>query len=94
MHLLPYAIAWAVLAAVVIGLAIARMFAAGKEDDSLHVSEANTAAVSEQKVTFARLDAIDKWGKITTVVAAVSGLALLAAYIYSLWMEGSGYVPR
>jgi hypothetical protein len=94
MNLLPYAIAWAVLAAVVIGLAIARMFVAGKEDDSLHVSDASAVAMTEQKATFAKLDSIDKWGKVTTVAAAVFGLALLGVYIYSLWMEGSGYVPR
>lgn len=94
MHLLPYAIIWAILAAIVIGLAIARMFIAGKEDDALHVSDANTAAVVEQKQTFQKLERIDKWGKVTTIVAAVTGLALLAAFIYDLWMQGSGYVPR
>jgi len=94
MNLLPFAIAWAILAAIVIGLAIARMFLAGKEDDTLHVSDSNAAAVVEQKQTFQKLDRIDRWGKITTIVAAASGLVLLAAFIYDLWVQGSGYVPR
>lgn len=94
MHLLPFAIIWAILAAVVIGLAIARMFIAGKEDDSLHVADSNTAALVEQRQTFQKLDVIDRWGKITTIVAAVTGLALLAAFIYDLWMQGSGYAIK
>lgn len=94
MSLLPFAIAWAVLAVVVLVLAIARMFVAGKEDDALHVSDANTVAVMEQKATFEKLNAIEKWGKLLTILMAVTGLVLLGAYIYVLWMEGSGYVVR
>jgi hypothetical protein len=48
----------------------------------------------EQKATFQKLDVIDRWGKIMTILAAVTGLILLGTYIYMLWMEGSGYVVR
>ncbi len=91
---MPYAVAWALLAVVVLVLAVIRSVVAGKEDDSLHVADGNVAAVSEQKATIAKLDAIERWGKSLTILLAVSGLALLGVFIYTLWMEGSGYVPR
>ncbi len=47
-NLMPYAIAWAILAAVVIGLALFRRSIAAKEDDTLHLSSTGTAAVTDQ----------------------------------------------
>jgi hypothetical protein len=40
------------------------------------------AAVADQANVAHKLDVIDKWGKILTVVAVVSGLAIAAAYVY------------
>jgi hypothetical protein len=94
MNLLPYAIVWAVLAVIVIGLAIFRSMVAGHEDEALHVADNNTAAISEQRAVANKLTAIEKWGKSLTVVVAVSGLVLLGVFIYDLWMQGSGYVPQ
>ncbi len=36
-----------------------------------------------------KLDVIDKWGKLLTVVAAVYGLALVLAYTYQNWIRQS-----
>lgn len=94
MHLLPYAIVWAVLATVVIILAVARSVISRTEDDSLHVNDSTRAAVAQQTEVFHKLEVIDKWGKILTVVAVVTGLALGAAFIYDLWEQGTRYTVR
>ncbi len=84
MNLLPYAIAWTVLAIIVIVLAVARKSVSSHEDDSIHLS-GGEASVSEQVVTAKKLDSIDRWGKILTVVLVVSGVALAIIYGMQLW---------
>jgi hypothetical protein len=39
-------------------------------------------AITDQTSIAQKLDGIDKWGKILTVIAAVMGLVLAASYIY------------
>jgi len=91
-NLLPYAIAWAVLATIVIVLAICRRFVSEHEDDSLHVGDVDSGAATSQQVALAkRLESIDRWGKILTVLALVSGLALAGVFLYTAWMESSRY---
>jgi len=36
-----------------------------------------------------KLDQIDKWGKILTVIALVYGVILGAAYAYQAWIQTS-----
>ncbi|MBI4892969.1 MAG: hypothetical protein HY821_20260 [Acidobacteria bacterium] len=88
LNLLPYAIAWSVLAVIVIVLAIARKSVSSHEDDSIHLS-GGEASVSEQVVTAKKLDSIDRWGKILTVLLAVSGAALAIIYGLQLWESTS-----
>ncbi len=83
-NLLPYAIAWAVLALIVIGLALYRRSISANEDDSIHLS-GGVAAVSEQVDTAKRLEMVDKWGKVLTVVLAVTGLVLGVLYGVQVW---------
>lgn len=79
-----YAIAWGVLALVVIFLAFWRRHVASQEDDTLHVTGPET--VLTQQVTVARkLEMIDKWGKALTVVLAITGLILAVLYGMYLW---------
>ena len=84
MNLIPYAIAWAVLAVVVLALSLMRRQISAHEDDSLHLS-GGTAVVSEQVSVAKKLESIDKWGKALTIVLAVTGLALAVAYGMSVW---------
>ena len=57
-----------------------RKMVASHEDDSLHVLQQGSVA---QQVTVAqKLEVIDKWGKILTIVTVVFGLILGAVYIY------------
>ena len=68
MNLLPYFIAWAALAIVVLILALMRRQIAIREDDSLHIGTGEAALVTEQVQTAKKLESIDKWGKLLTIV--------------------------
>lgn len=84
-NLLPYAIAWAVLAVVVAALAIARKSISSHEDDSVHLGGDSAAAIPEQLAVAKKLTVIDKWGKILTVVLAITGLILAVLYGLQMW---------
>ncbi|WP_321474740.1 hypothetical protein [uncultured Paludibaculum sp.] len=83
-NLLPFAIAWAVLAVIVLSLALMRRSVSSQEDDSIHLG-ASAIAIDQQVSTAKKLEAIDKWGKILTVVLAVSGIALAILYGMQVW---------
>lgn len=83
LDLRPYIAIWAVVSLAVLVLLIRRKMLASREDDNLHVmSEVNP----QQTVISAKLDVIDKWGKVLTVVAVLFGLAIAAAYVYSTFV--------
>lgn len=92
MSLLPFVILWAVLAAVVIVLVIYRSTVAGHEDDMLHVEDTTGAIASQQEILARKLEVIDRWGKILTVLVVLYGLGLAAAYVYNAWTESSRYL--
>lgn len=82
-------ILWTLLAAAVIGLALYRKIAvAPREDDLIHVGAGEERLISRQEATTRKLDAIDKWGKILTIVVIVSGLAIASVYLYQAWIAG------
>jgi hypothetical protein len=80
MKLLPYTIAWAILALVVAILAVRRRLIASEEDDVVRLSEPEAGAVEHQLEVAKRLEAIDKWGKPLTIVLAVAGVILAVFY--------------
>ncbi len=84
-NLLPYAIAWAVLAVVVAALAIARKTISSHEDDSVHLGGDSAAAMTEQVTVAKKLDSIDKWGKVLTVILAITGVILAVLYGLQMW---------
>ena len=75
----PFVALWGLVTATVIVLFVWRKIVAGKEDDTLHV---NSGTSTDQTVIAQKLDQIDKWGKIMTVVAVLLGLAVAAVYVY------------
>lgn len=87
-NLVPYGIAWAVLGIVVMALAMKRKQITAHEDDSLHLN-AGSGAVSVQVDVAKKLDAIDKWGKLLTILLAASGLVLIVLYGLSVWNSSS-----
>jgi hypothetical protein len=80
MNYLPLLVVWSALALVVLALFVWRQSIARNEDDSLHVMH---GALTPQTSLAQKLDVIDKWGKILTVITVVSGLLIAAAYVYA-----------
>ena len=85
--LVPFIVLWIALALVVLGMVAWRKVVTRQEDETLHVMD--TGAVSHQVDIAHKLDVIDKWGKILTVIAVVYGLILAAVYLYRSWIEMS-----
>ena len=86
-NLIPYLAIWSVFALAVIVLLVMRKVVANKEDDQLHVLEGTT---TNQLTVAHKLDVIDKWGKILTVIAVVFGLAIAAMYVVSTFNTRGG----
>jgi hypothetical protein len=90
MNFVPFVILWFLLALTVLALFVWRKTVASKEDDGLHVMEAASAAKnSEQAMVAQKLELIDKWGKIATVLAVVYGLAVGALYVWQSWVQNT-----
>jgi hypothetical protein len=94
MNVAPFAILWAVLAISVVMLALFRKVVAQQEDDILHLSEGSGRLVESQSQVARKLDAIDHWGKILTVIGVVYGLVLIGVYTYQFWQENTTYLVR
>jgi hypothetical protein len=86
MNYLPILAVWIVLALVVLALFVWRQSIARNEDDSLHVMH---GALAPQTAVAQKLDVIDKWGKILTVITVISGLLIAAAYVYGQFVGRS-----
>jgi hypothetical protein len=84
MNLIPFIVSWAVLATIVLALAVYRYFVARNEDDCIHVGVSH---VSTQQNVAKKLDGIDKWGKLLTIVVAVYALVIGGLFMYSSWIE-------
>lgn len=80
----PFLYIWLVLVAAVIVLFLWRQAIARREDDSIHVLQGST----HQQVTVAqKLDQIDKWGKLVTIIAVIYGVILGAAAIMQAFVS-------
>jgi hypothetical protein len=84
MNLTPLVVSWAVLATAVLLLAFYRRKIASKEDDYLHV---NNDVAAQQTTLAKKLEGIDRWGKILTIVAAAFGLLLFVLFLYNGWVN-------
>jgi hypothetical protein len=90
MSIIPFVILWVLMALTVLTLFIWRKMVAAKEDDNLHVLDGASAAKSAEQIAIAqKLDLIDKWGKIATVVAVIYGVILAALYVWQSWVQNS-----
>ena len=79
----PFTVLWALLAIVVLALVVYRKMVSSKEQETLHL--ADLAEANHQAVIGQKLEWIDKWGKLLTVIAVVYGVLLAAAYTYHVW---------
>jgi hypothetical protein len=85
-----FAILWMVFAAVIAGLAAYRWLVSQQEDETLHLG--NPREIMHQAAIAQRLDTIDHWGKLLTILAAVYSLLLVAGYavyICVTWYTGA-----
>jgi len=87
--LLPYAVVWAVMAAIVLGLAIYRRVIAQQEDDLLHIRDDEVPLVAHQGVIARKLSVVDRWGKILTAVTFAYGVVLAVVFVYWSWLENN-----
>lgn len=87
-NFLPFLVVWIALAITVVVLFLMHRSIAKQEDAHLDVLE--SAAASQQTLVLEhKLEAVDKWGKILTVVAVVYGLVLASLYFIQTWQEMS-----
>lgn len=86
MNIFPLVVSWAILASGVAGLAFYRKLVARKEDDFLHV---DARIENQQRAVAKKLEAIDKWGKLLTIIAGVFTIILIAAMLYNGWNSSS-----
>ena len=79
----PFTVLWALLAIVVLALVVYRKMVSSKEQETLHLADA--AEANHQAVIAQKLEWIDKWDKLLTVIAVLYGVLLAAAYTYHVW---------
>jgi uncharacterized membrane protein len=77
----PFFVIWIVLAVIVMVLALYRRHIATQEDDTLHLG-ATSGAVAQQTTVSQKLEQVDKWGKLLTIIALAYGFVLAALYLY------------
>jgi hypothetical protein len=80
---------WGVLAAVVLGMAVYHNLLARREDDHIHFSEQEAALVNAQTQTAHRIDTLEKWSKMLTILLVSYGVVLALYYLYLLWQTQS-----
>ena len=81
----PFAVIWGLLALAVLGMAGYRKTISTKEEETLHLTD--PVETNHQVQIAHKLDVVDKWGKLLTVVVAVYGLLLLIAFTYQTWVR-------
>jgi uncharacterized membrane protein len=85
-NLVPFIVLWVILAVSVLAMIAWRKMVASQEDDSLHVLQ---GSVAQQVSVAQKLEVIDKWGKILTIITIVYGVILGAVYVYQNFVQMS-----
>jgi hypothetical protein len=80
-------IVWLVLTLVVISLAVARKVVARKDDEYVHLADAELASIPRQAALANKLDRLDTWGKGLTIVDVAFSLVIVAILCYKAWMQ-------
>jgi hypothetical protein len=81
-NMTPAVVIWALLAVAILGLALYRKLVSASEEDLIHLGPGEERHIPEQIALASKLEAIDRWGKILTVITISSGLAMAALYLY------------
>ncbi len=93
LNLIPFVVICVATSVLTLALAIYRKFVSAGESDIVYLGPGEEAKIPEQQTLATRLATIDMWGKMLTVAAVVSGVALAVAFLYNVWIE-TGILPR
>jgi len=85
-NLTPAVVIWAVLAIATLGLALYRKLVSASEEDLVHLGPGEERAIPTQVALAAKLESVDRWGKILTVITITLGLVMAALYLYQAWL--------
>jgi hypothetical protein len=89
----PIVMIWVILGVTTLGLALYRKLISANEEDVVHLGAGEERQIPEQVTLARKLDAIDRWGKILTMVTLALGVAIGIAYMYIAWNDPSA-VPN
>jgi hypothetical protein len=89
MHFTPFVVIWSLLAVFVLGLALYRKFIAMHEDSLIHIGDGEDKMIPQQIEVTRKLDVVDYWGKLLTVVTVAAGLLLAAIYLFEAWQAST-----
>ncbi len=85
MNLTPFVVLWSLLALFVLGLALYRKLVSTHEDTLIHIGEGEDKLIPNQIEVTHKLDVVDYWGKLLTVITVAAGLLLACVYLYQAW---------
>ncbi|MGD1094567.1 MAG: hypothetical protein ABSB35_21560 [Bryobacteraceae bacterium] len=90
MNLTPFVILWALLGIATLALALYRkLVMLHQEDELVHLGAGEERMIPHQVALAHKMDVVDKWGKILTVLTVVYGLAMAAFYLYEQVERGA-----
>jgi hypothetical protein len=84
---------WIAIFLAYLTVVIMRWHLGRREDDYLHVSEAEQPLVSVQASIGHKLDVLDRWKTALLILTIVSALIIGGLHVYNFWMESSS-TPR
>jgi hypothetical protein len=87
MNMMPIVMIWVVLGVATLGLALYRKLISANEEDLIHLGPGEERQIPEQVTLARKLEAIDRWGKILTVVTVAFGVAIGVAYMVQAWYD-------
>jgi len=87
-NFLPFLIGWVILDLVVVVLYFKHRALARQEDAGLNVLASANAAQHHMALE-QKLEGVDKWGKLLTILSLVYGLVLAGLYLAQTWEQSS-----
>jgi hypothetical protein len=87
MSFTPFTLLWILLAIVVLTMLAYRKIVSSQEEETLHLD--NAGEITHQRQIATKLEAIDKWGKLLTIITVSYGLILALTYTCITWMSAN-----
>jgi hypothetical protein len=88
-NLTPFLVLGALLIVSVIVLIVWRKSVARGEEASIHVLEAQSGNVAQQMSIAQKLEFIDRWGKLLTIITVVYLIVVGSLLVYQQWVRAS-----